>query len=214
MSVGHQSYAWINEPGLPVYYRITLVRGLEPDEVLRRFGADPRTARSMTLEERSLHPQSWQLVCVHDLGGWTVAIEDDWHDGPGANAAAALSAGTELVTVYTNVLAHHRFTHIVDGDVRTDFDALDAGTRFGSRPDRLTDAMRRIGLDPRPEFDDPDDEPEYVVHAAAMLLALAEEVTGVALTAEMLSGPALTAAVPEPATNGWSTPGSREIRAH
>ncbi|MGW9211070.1 DUF6461 domain-containing protein [Embleya sp. NPDC055664] len=202
MSVGHQSYAWINEPGLPVYYRITLVRSLEPDEVLRRFGADPSTVRSMTLEERSLHPQSWLLVCVHDLGGWTLALEDDCHDGPGENAVTALSAGTELVTVYTDVLAHHRFTHIVDGDVRTDFDALDAGTRFGSRPDGLAAAMRRIGLDSRPEFEDPDDEPEYVAHAGAMLLALAEEVTGVSVTAEMLSGPAPTAKVPDPATNG------------
>lgn len=120
MSVGHRSYRWIGGSGLPLYYRITLVRGPEPDEVLRRYGADPRTARSMTLEERSCHPDSRRLVSVHDLGGWTLAIEDDCHHDLGANAAAALSAGTELVSVYTNVLAHHHFTHIVDGDVRTD----------------------------------------------------------------------------------------------
>ncbi|WP_406290751.1 DUF6461 domain-containing protein [Embleya sp. NBC_00896] len=42
MSVGPQAYTWLHDRGQRVAFCMTFVRGLTPDEVLRRMGADPR----------------------------------------------------------------------------------------------------------------------------------------------------------------------------
>ncbi|MGC0420810.1 DUF6461 domain-containing protein [Embleya sp. AB8] len=197
---GHDVYAWLGTAADRIHDgTLVFVKGLAADEVLRRLGADPASARLMSRDERYGRPD---LLSVHALGGdWLLAFEPNGFDAFVELLLHDLSAGAEVVVFNRNILGHCRFRHIVDGDTWTYFSEFEPDQRYGLHPDRLNDAMRRIGLDP--DYDDADDydeigapigdeDPAHVEHWSAMTMALVEAVTGVRLNPDVLDAPAPT----------------------
>src|SRR5262249_10596647 len=71
-------YLWVREHGIHVASCITFVRGDNEDDVLRRFGGDPATARWMTLTEvaeescNNKYPYGYApLLLVDTINDWS-----------------------------------------------------------------------------------------------------------------------------------------------
>jgi Family of unknown function (DUF6461) len=73
----------------------------------------------------------------------------------------------------------NRFYWIEDGDVRLYFEPLDPAYREGSTPDALAEVMREVGFDLS-------EDGENVEHPMEAAFALAEHLTGVRVTPEIL----------------------------
>jgi hypothetical protein len=186
-------YAWFKDHWLHEAFCITLVRGADGAEVLRRFGGERGQLRRLTLGEAgelsgSFHAGYPQLVLAARSGGWTVAVEDNGWEGTRPEVLRALSRGTRAVSVYRNINALSLFSLAVDGALVVQFEPLFPGVRWGGQPDLLLPRMRAVGLDP----DWP--EPPYGELGTAAL-ALAERVTGVHLDPGILDGAHLAAEI-------------------
>jgi Family of unknown function (DUF6461) len=179
-------YAWFKEHWLRQAFCITLVRGLDEVEVLRRLGGERSQLRMLTVGEAaelsgSLHAGYPQLVLVARAGGWAVAVEDNGWEGSRPEVLRALSRGSQAVSVYRNVNALGQFSDAVDGRLLVGFELLFPQRRWGGQPDLLLPQMRAVGLDPdrhEPSYDD----------AVIAALALAERLTGVHLDPTLLDG--------------------------
>jgi hypothetical protein len=179
-------YAWFNDHWLRQAFCITLVRGLDEAEVLRRFGGERSQPRTLTVGEaaqlsHSLHAGYQQLVLVARPGSWSVAVEGNTWEGWRPEVLRALSGGTQAVSVFHNDSEGY-FSYAVDGALLVQFELLFPQRRWGSQPDLLLPQMRAVGLDPDWQ-QPPHDE------LATAALALAERVTGVHLDPRMLEGP-------------------------
>jgi Family of unknown function (DUF6461) len=146
-------YAWFNGHGLRQAFCITLVRGLDQGEVLRRFGGERSQPRALTAGEAgelsgSFHAGYPQIILATRSAGWAVAVEDNGWEGSRPEVLRALSGGTQAVSVYRNVNALGYFSDAVDGQVRVRFELLFPQRRWGSQPDLLLPQMRGVGLDP------------------------------------------------------------------
>jgi hypothetical protein len=185
-------YAWFNDHWLRGAFCITLARGLDEVEVLRRFGGERSQPRPLTVAEAaqlsgSFHAGYPQLVLVATAGGWAVAVEGNGWQGWRPEVLRALSRGTQAVSVFDNG-GEGYFSHAADGGLLVQFELLFPRRRWGSQPDLLLAQMRAVGLDP--DFRQP---PGGEFDAAG--LALATRVTGVHLDPSMLDGPLLAAEV-------------------
>ncbi|WP_329179657.1 DUF6461 domain-containing protein [Streptomyces decoyicus] len=183
-------YAWLDEdlPGLTEAYCLTLVRGLTPEEVLRRIGA--RGELRITGVEELAAPayDAWDeydgermFVGVTSVGDWALMMEYNGYLGVTDEVSVPLSRGTRLVSHFRNVNALDHFDWIEDGDIRVTFEPLFANQRHGSAPDSLVEEMRGAGFD----LGDSGDR-SYELHTEAAF-ALAERLTGVRLSTEVLS---------------------------
>jgi hypothetical protein len=186
-------YAWFNDHWLREAFCITLVRGLDEAEVLRRFGGEHSPPRRLTEAEvgklsEPLPSRYLQLVLVAMADGWSVAVEDNGFEGSRPEVLRALSRGSQAVSVYRNVNALGYFSDAVDGALLVQFELLFPQRRWGSQPDLLLPQMRAVGLDP--DWHEP---PYGELDTAA--LALAERVTGVRLDPGILDGPLLVAGI-------------------
>ena len=180
-------WSWFNDHWLREAFCITLVRGLDQAEVLRRLGGEQSQPRTLTAAEAGELSGSFdagypQLVLAARAGGWSVAVEDNGWEGSRPEVLRALSGGTQAVSVYRNVEALGYFNYAVAGEVLVGFELLFPQRRWGSQPDLLLPQMRAVGLDP-----DRQQPPHGEFDTAA--LALAERVTGVHLDPSMLEGP-------------------------
>lgn len=86
------------------------------------------------------------------------------------------SAGTRVVSHYQNGKGGDHVNWWENGECRTSFEW--PWERFGSTPDDLVDAMTRVGFDLDPDGEDP---------GVPSKVALAEELTGVRVTADLLT---------------------------
>lgn len=114
------------------------------------------------------------------------------NDFEGSHLVAALSRGTEAVSVLRHDYAHHSFDRAVDGQLTTGFDPVFPKDRHGADPDRLLPRMLEVGL----RDDDVDDEGNFDDTIARCLLVV-EHLTGVLPAFDALTGP-LTSAHVEP----------------
>ncbi|MFB4316745.1 DUF6461 domain-containing protein [Actinomadura sp. 21ATH] len=183
-------YAWFEErfPDLAEAYCFTLVRGLTPAQVLARLGA--RTGGPQVKGVEALSRLSYDgyaeragrelVVGVTAVGEWALAVEPNGYLGASEEAVVPLSAGSRLVSHFSNVNAAGNFYWVEDGDVRLTFEPLFPSHRWGSTPDALLDAMREAGFD----LLDGDDSN---LDCGAAAFALAERLTGVRLTPEILT---------------------------
>lgn len=185
-------YAWFHErfPDLAEAYCLTLVRGLTPADLLSRIGArpEPGLTRLDAMFEPSLRlwdadaPASGRelLIGVTTVPGsdWALGIESNGFLGVTEEVTVPLSAGSTVVSHYRNFNAGGSFYWIQDGEIRLHFDPIDPTWREGTSPDALVAVMRQVGFDL-----DEDGETE---HPAEASLALAEYLTGVRVTAELL----------------------------
>lgn len=185
-------YSWLNDrlPGLAEAYCLTLTRDLAPEEFLARIGARPvpDCTGVSALFEPSLNlwgehgDEAGLLIGVTtaagDGGNWALGVEINGFLGVTDRIIVSLSEGTRLVSHFRNVNAAGRFCWVEDGDVRLEFDPLFATDRHGRTPDALLSIMPGVGFDLRE-----DGEAEHPAEAA---FALAERLTGVRVTAELL----------------------------
>jgi hypothetical protein len=185
MSSSVDDYAWFRDHWLYEMYCMTLVRGVTPAEFLSRVGAEPSDEAQgfRAFAQADGEFQAGQEaygdnmfigatpVNGHD-GPWTLAVEINGIVGTDRRLMSRASAGTRAVSHYRNVRALTIFQWWEDGDLRTTFEW--PRVRSGSTPDALVEAMARVGFD----LDRGIDVPAKV--------ALAEELTGVRVTAELL----------------------------
>ncbi|MFC7307786.1 DUF6461 domain-containing protein [Streptomyces monticola] len=195
-------YRWLKErfSGLAEAYCLSLVRDRTPDELLSHIGATPYI--HVKGVEELLEPayDAWDehdgeqlFVAVARLGDWTLMVEPNGYLGAFGEVLGPLSRGTTAVSHFRNVNALDHFHWYEDGELRLHFEPLFAFERDGSTPDALTDVMRDVGFD----LSD-GDERDYSLHTEAVF-ALAERLTGVRLTAELLATVEFTGALaPDP----------------
>jgi hypothetical protein len=185
-------YTWFESqfPGLAEAYCLTLSRGLRPQDFLARIGATeqaPLTGVSALFEPSM---EAWRQYegtalligatsVTGEAGEWTLGVESNGFLGVTPEVVAPASAGTRIVSHFQNIEGVTRFYWIEDGGIRLYFSPLDPSDREGSTPDALTGVMRQVGFD----LDDDSDNADDCIAAA---LALAEHLTGVRLTPELL----------------------------
>lgn len=200
MTATAADYAWFRNrpPGLAESYCLTLARGLTPTEFLTRIGAQPEQVRtgvevlfepSMDLWGQSDGDRLLMGVTTAQSadGEWALGVEFNGFLGVTEELIVPLSAGTRLVSHYRNVEALGHFYWLEAEDIRLDFEPLFASDRAGSTPDALVDVMCEVG------FDLSDDGGNMQPTEAAF--ALAEYLTGVRVTPELLEQATYTCGV-------------------
>ncbi|MEU6345900.1 DUF6461 domain-containing protein [Streptomyces sp. NPDC046977] len=169
-------------------YCITLVRGITPPEVLRILRAEVQghSTGVVALDEHAyetaqVHEGTHGYLGVAPLHDWSVLVEPNGYIGTLDGVLSRLSVGRTAVSHYRNVNAVDHFDWFEDGKPKLHFEPLFAWDRGGSDPDCLVAAMREVGFATEEgAIDDLD-----VVTAATF--ALAERVTGIRLTPELLT---------------------------
>ncbi|MFI6297693.1 DUF6461 domain-containing protein [Nonomuraea sp. NPDC050790] len=172
-------YAWADGGALDDPYCLTLVRGLTPEEFMARVDAQTRSRRRLGEGV----PFGAAAVPGAD---WTLVYESDGRLGVTAEAMIPVSTGTRVVSHCEVGNGRYRFFWAEDGDVRLDFDPLYANDRRGSTPDALLTDMVDIGYDLRDDATLEDVDFTFPLIAASF--ALAERLTGLRITPELLGG--------------------------
>ncbi|NKQ25738.1 DUF6461 domain-containing protein [Streptomyces galbus] len=84
---------------------VTFTRGVDPEEVFARYGADPRQARPLDADGASQlladdsRDGAVSLLRAGRLGDWTFCVEEDGAVGSWTEVLAHLSRGTETYSV-------------------------------------------------------------------------------------------------------------------
>ncbi|WP_432089658.1 DUF6461 domain-containing protein [Streptomyces sp. bgisy095] len=189
-------YAWFEDefPDIAQAHCFTLVRGLSPAAVMSRLGGRPEASLrgiaavvDAAFAQYGLEEGDRQLVAMTTVGAWTLLIEPNGYLGVTEEQALPASTGTSWISHFTNVNAVSTFLWAQDQVLRLCFDPMLPERRWGAAPDELLDVMRRIGF--RLDVEDP--EPDFYHQAA---FALAEHLTGVAVTPVLLRGTTFTCA--------------------
>jgi hypothetical protein len=118
------------------------------------------------------------------LDGWTVVFEPEGFES--SYLVAAMSVGTEAISVLRHDYASPSFGYARDGELITGFDPTRPSDRYGTDPDRLLPAMSEAGLATA----------EYE-RTTSRSLRLAQHLTGTLPTFDTLTAP-LTSAEFEP----------------
>ncbi|WP_134736011.1 DUF6461 domain-containing protein [Amycolatopsis sp. CFH S0740] len=179
--------AWLDDYGpLQDIFCVSFVRGLDPPEVVRRFGGVG--GEQMTFGElnnlvaeyvaQTQGGNGGGYVGVVSSGEWSVAVEPWGWQGNLSEVVARLSKESEVVAVNRHDYAEAHFVHAVDGTVVAGFTPCLPSRTYGSESERLIQVMREAGLDPGG-----DERPSNPIAAA---FAVAAGVTGVVFTPEML----------------------------
>ncbi|MET9674816.1 DUF6461 domain-containing protein [Streptomyces sp. NPDC006482] len=200
-------YAWIRSSALfrdaiEGGYGLTLVRDVAPGDVLQAMGAEPQgtCAGVDALIQAHLNQRDatdyWDDSFIAGAftvpgtdGDWTLVLHFDGGVGMRARFLEALSAGGRAVTHSSNGGAPIDLFHWYEaGEHRTTFEWPTA--RDGSTPDDLVPLMREVGFalpenGAGGESEDGDGEGPSTDTKAAVL-ALAERMTGVRVTEELL----------------------------
>jgi hypothetical protein len=187
MTTTAADYLWFEEdfPDLAEAYCFTLVHELNPSEILRRLDGRPEPALTGTTAafeaafDLSRSDPTRQLIAMTSIGPWTLMIEPNGYLGVTEESALPASAGTKWVSHFTNVNAQDSFLWAEDTIMRLFFEPMFPDERWGTAPDEHLDLMHRIG------FHFGEEEPETDLSPQAAF-ALAEHLTGVALTPELL----------------------------
>jgi hypothetical protein len=202
-----RDFLWFDErfPDLAEAYCFTVVHGVPPEQVLSRFGA---TEQSRLTGVRELMGPAFTAWDEHEgdllflgataVGDWTLVVEPNGFLGVTEAAIVPLSRGTRLVSHFRNVNAVDYFFWVDDGTIRLHFEPLFPTRRDGTHADGLLDVMERIGFD----LQSTDGlEVDRHSHPGECAFALAEYLTGVRITPELLeSAPFVCGTAPFPAT--------------
>ncbi|MCG7524577.1 DUF6461 domain-containing protein [Streptomyces sp. OfavH-34-F] len=189
-------YAWFEDdfPDIAEAYCFTLVRDLSPAELVSRLDGRPEkplkgiaAVVDAAFAQHDLAGGDRQLVAMTTVGAWTLMIEPNGYLGVTEEQALPASAGTSWISHFTNINAVGTFLWAEDQTLRLCFDPMFPEDRWGTTPDELLDVMRRIGF----HFDDDDPETDLSSPAA---FALAEHLTGIALTPALLQNTTFTCA--------------------
>lgn len=183
-------YLWFQEhfPDLAEAYCFTLVHNLPPSEVLARLGGEAETSLTGTaaivdaaFELLDHSDNTRQFIAMTTVGDWTLLIEPIGYLGVTEERALPASAGTRWVSHYVNINGHDAFLWAEDTVKRLTFEPTVPDYRSGTTPDELLDAMHHSGFQ---FWDEVSDTADSVAVEAAF--ALAEHLTGVRVTPELL----------------------------
>lgn len=210
-----RDYLWVNEEAwIQNAYCVTLISAIEPDDVLASLrarrtrpvavGADDAFFEGGQLaEEQQLSGTDQQVVAVAAAGnGWTLMIESNGYIGVTDSAMASLAAGHEIVAHFQNVNGDNHFVWWYDGVKQIYFspsnptwDLVGAGTAHQSSAEavaRITEMIKEVG---GIELNDPPPEGRTDYRHVEGAFALAERLTGVAVTPHLLVFANFTVAV-------------------
>ncbi|NMO03840.1 hypothetical protein HH308_21745 [Gordonia sp. TBRC 11910] len=186
-------FGWFAEsfPGLDECgYCLTLVSNVDADGLLSALGAHRIGDVTGVGELNEPSYTAWDeyggdelVVGVATLDdGWAMMLEENGYLGITGTLMQPVSVGREIVAHYRNVDALDHFVWWRDGIDELSFEPLFATSRSGAQPDGLLDVMRDVGF----RVDDPDTAVTEFDHTAAAF-ALAERITGVTITADLLN---------------------------
>ncbi|WP_329034271.1 DUF6461 domain-containing protein [Streptomyces sp. NBC_00178] len=192
-------YGWLEEqyPSLMEAYCVTLARGLTPDALLAALGVATGErvtgVRAMEVPAYERFEDDGHFVGVTAVGDWSLMVEYNGFVGVTDALMLPISRGREVVSHFRNVNAVDHFCWFEDGTTRLHFEPLFAHQRDGSHPDGILTEMEGAGFDM-----DETDECNFERHTEAAF-ALAERLTGVRLTPEVLASAEFTCGrVPDP----------------
>lgn len=187
-----EDYEWADDwyDSIGQAYCLTLAEGLTPAQFLDRIGAVPAGtsegleaigARSQELWEQD--PVSRAIIGVtevRDAGGspWALGVEVNGFLGATPEVIGPLSAGIRVVSHFANASAE-RFYWMADGRVALTFDPLFPQDREGSESRAATGKLRSAGFDLA-------DDAENIDHPTASAFALAQQITKVEVTRDLL----------------------------
>lgn len=167
-------------------YTLTLVRGLSPHKFLELIGAEPQgdfagfdefVERDEEFQEGETDWGDNMFVGAMPVRGmdadWVLALEINGGIEFQTDVMEHVTSGTRGVSHFRSPNAMALFSWWEDGELRTRFEG--PLQRQGSTPDALNDLMRQVGCD----F-------ETGACGLEQYVALAEELTGVRVTAETL----------------------------
>ncbi|MCW7940540.1 hypothetical protein AAW14_00250 [Streptomyces hygroscopicus] len=186
-------------------YTLTLVRGLSPQRFLDRLGADPQgdvadfdafVARDRDFQDDQDEWGDYMFVGATLVQGknadWVLALEINGGIEIRTDAMMRATLGTRGVSHFRSPNAMSLFSWWEDGELRTRFEG--PLHRDGSTPDELVDLMHQVGFD----FEDGScDLEDYI--------ALAEELTGVQVTPDMLENSTYSTGIVEIPTDDWTS---------
>lgn len=187
MSPSASEYAWFEDNELRSMYCMTYIKGRTPSEFLARLGVTPYPDQEGLRGLSSAHwtdpldmDDHWQFIGATQVlgrdGPWTLAVELNGWIGDSGTYMEAASAATRALSHYQSASGRTSFNWWEDGELRTTFEW--PRKRRGSTPDDLVEAMQRVGFD----LSSQDQE-----LGQPGKLALAEVLSGVRVTAEMLA---------------------------
>ncbi|MEV0422609.1 DUF6461 domain-containing protein [Streptosporangium canum] len=169
-----EEFRWLSDcEELQEIYCVSFVRGLAPEEVLRRFSVD-----GSAMEECD------PIDCIGTakIGDWTLVVEPGgWQLAVDPEIQARVGQGTEIVSVSRHDYASDIFAYIVDGEPVVQFEPVLPDDRSGTDPDRLIEEMRKVGLDPDHDIDGP-----LIESTIERSFALASRITGLRFSPELL----------------------------
>ncbi|MFE7410480.1 DUF6461 domain-containing protein [Streptomyces laurentii] len=176
--------SWLRTRTNDVMWCVTFTYGIGPEDVLARYGADPRDARLLAERDAgplygSHHPDG-SVLRAGALGGWSFCFEDCGIMGVLPGPLTALSWRTETLALHRSAKGMSRFAHWRDGFPSEGFEPGFPGTR-GEPPHPWWDAVQARRDATGEEF------PGLV----PVLEAIADH-TGAVLDADTLAGPLLT----------------------
>ncbi|MCG5217878.1 DUF6461 domain-containing protein [Streptosporangium soli] len=183
---------------------VSFFRGLDPGEVLGRFGPGEPPGREMTFDRLGAEANEFVqetgggkgggYVGVVQTGGWSVAVELWGWEATLVTTVTGLSQGCEVVAAGRHDYAEHGFVYAIDGEIVTGFTPELPEHRWGGDPDRLNALMRETGLSPETSDDEAEWNDRYE-NGIARMFALAAKITGVPFTPGVLDGPLLVGAI-------------------
>ncbi|MET8386540.1 DUF6461 domain-containing protein [Streptosporangium canum] len=159
-------------------------------EVARRFGADPGTgvwAGPEELEDLD-EEHGDDLLQLTPAGEWTLAFEPHGFQGERGEVMEALSAGGVALSVFWHGAEDNRVIYAVDGDIVTSFQLTDLSERSGGDPAALDELLGQVGLH----------DGLSLWERKVRILALAEMISGWALTAGWVRSPQFAVAITTP----------------
>ncbi|MEU1203298.1 DUF6461 domain-containing protein [Streptomyces sp. NPDC005813] len=190
MTATAADYVWFEEcfPDLAEAYCFTLVHNLPPSDVLARLGGQTESSQTGTtaivdaaFDLLGRSDNARQFVAMTTVGDWTLLIEPNGYLGVTEEKALPASAGTRWVSHFVNINGVDSFLWAEDTAKRLTFEPGFPDQRWGTTPDELLDAMHRSGFQ---FWDETSDTAEPLAAEAAF--ALAEHLTGVHITPELL----------------------------
>ena len=174
-------YWWFAlEPDLTKGFCFTWVKGLTPQQVLDRLGG--KELERVTWQQLvgsgdgESGPSDRYFIGVARVEGWSLIVEDNGDLGVTDAIVRPLSKDTTVIALHRRADGHGRFLLLQDTGIQVDFDPMTYATRSGSRAAELGPMLAEAGFGAG-------DDPERNTEAG---FALAERLTGVPLTPELL----------------------------
>lgn len=210
-----EQYRWVKEEAwIQSAYCITLISAIGPDDVLASLkarrtrpvvrGAEEALFEGSELaEEQGLSGMDQQVVAVATAGdGWTLMIESNGYIGITDAAMASLTAGHEVVAHSQNVNGDNHFVWWYDGVKQVYFnpltpawDLVGPGAACQSSARAVARVTELIGDVGGIELDDPPPGGRVEYRHVEGAFALAERLTGVAVTPHLLVDSTFTVTV-------------------